>query len=137
MKIYLFVFAFLCYSLSCFSQAKQDKYGQDYFEGGLVSSSIPALPVMPAQKPVYMTILKYNTKDVWAGNLCVLEETRIMGFEYLVVCNPKVTFMTKVGTFFYNFGSNVTLTFKNGFGWRKRLKQKVDECRKNSGDYVW
>lgn len=137
MKIYSILLLLFYIQNFCFSQAKQDKYGQDYFEGGLVSSAVPVIPIPPTQKPVYMTILKYNTKDVWAGNLCVLEETHNMGFEYLVVCNPKVTFMTKVGTFFYNFGSNVTLTFKNGFGWRKRLRQKVDECRKNSGDYVW
>lgn len=137
MKIYSILLLLFCFQNFCFSQAKQDKYGQDYFEGGLVSSAVPVIPIPPTQKPVYMTILKYTTKDVWAGNLCVLEETHNMGFEYLVVCNPKVTFMSKVGTFFYNFGSNVTLTFKNGFGWRKRLRQKVDECRKNSGDYVW
>lgn len=137
MKIkYIYFLLFFTFQF-CFSQAKQDKYGQDYFEGGLVSNTIPVMPVPQTQKPVYMTLLKYNTKDVWAGNLCVLEETRNMGFEYLVVCNPKVKFMDKVGTFFYNFGTNVTLTFKNGFGWKKRLKHKVEECRKNSGDFVW
>lgn len=137
MKIYSIVFLIFITNFTCFSQAKQDKYGQDYFEGGLVSSAIPAVPVPPTQKPVYLTILKYSTKDVMAGNLCVLEETRNMGFEYLVHCNPNVTFMTKIGTFLYNFGTNINLTFRNGFGWRKRLKNKIEVCRKNSGDYVW
>lgn len=138
MKIkYKFIFLLLIVTLFCFGQAKQSKYATDEFEGGLVTNSVPAFPVPMTQKPVYMTLLKYSTRDVYAGNLCVLEQTQIMGFEYLVMCDSKVTFSTKIKTFFYNFGTNITLTTRNGFGWKKRLRTKVNECRKNSGDYVW
>lgn len=135
-NFYYFLLFFI-YCNNCLAQAKQSKYNDDFFEGGLVSNATPAFPVPMSQKPVYMTLLKYNTKDVYAGNLCVLEQTRVMGFEYLVMCSPKVKFKDKIKTIFYNFGTNLTITTRNGFGWKKRLRQKVEECKKNSGDYVW
>ncbi len=135
--LHFFLFLNIYLTIFCFGQAKQSKYADEGFDGGLVYNSTPAFPMPMTQKPVYMTLLKYSTKDVYAGNLCVLEQTRNMGFEYLVMCNPKVSFGDKIKTFFYNFGTNITLTTRNGFGWKKRLKTKVDECRKNSGDYVW
>lgn len=91
----------------------------------------------PNHEPAVLTLLKYDNKDVISGNMCVKEETTKMGFKFVVVCYPKVTFGDKIWVFFYNFGSNVELTFRNGFGWKSRLKDKIIDCRKTSGDFVW
>ena len=91
----------------------------------------------PNKTQPVLTLLKYDNKDVLSGNICVKEETVKMGFLYVVVCHPRVTLGNKIWVFFYNFGSNVELTFRNGFGWRGRLNEKIVECRRSSGDFVW
>jgi len=91
----------------------------------------------PNKTQPVLTLLKYDNKDVLSGNKCVKEETVKMGFQYVVVCHPRVTLGNKIWVFFYNFGSNIELTFRNGFGWKGRLNEKIVECRRSSGDFVW
>ncbi|MDX2188767.1 MAG: hypothetical protein SFY32_02790 [Bacteroidota bacterium] len=119
-----------------FGQAKQDKYGNEIFEGGFTSPS-PTLPPNPSRPEPVLLLLKLDNRDVMTGNECVREQTIKMGFEYLVICNRRTTFMNRVWVYFYNFGTNFELTFRNGFGWKSRLNEKIIECRRNSGDFVW
>ena len=140
LKITILVFftAFLSLSYSSFSQAKQNKDGEEYFDGG-VSNPKPLTPSSKeAARKKVVYILKYNNKGLLTGNACVKEETVKMGFEYMEVCNPNASnFFNRVWVGMYNFGTNVKLTFKNGPGWKGRLKKKIAACRRNSGDFVW
>ncbi|MDX2195231.1 MAG: hypothetical protein NW207_02345 [Cytophagales bacterium] len=119
-----------------YSQAKQDKY-QDTFDGGPMTTKAPLVPDNYAPQSRPLILLKYDNRDLLQGNACVREETLKMGFEYLVLCERQVRFSNRVYVYFYNFGTNFELTFRNGFGWKKRLKQKIVQCRRNSGDFVW
>jgi hypothetical protein len=130
----LFSFLFiLIFSGFAFGQAKQDKYGSETFEEGKQG----AVPNFRPEKQTLLTILKLDNRDIIAGNGCVREETAKMGFEYMVLCNRKITFGNKLWVFFYNFGTKTELTFRNGFGWQRRIKQKIRDCRRKSGDFVW
>ena len=131
-SLYSFV-CILIFSGLAFGQAKQDKYDNGTFEEGKQSD----IPNSWSEKQTLLTILKFDNRDIIAGNACVREETAKMGFEYLVLCNPKVTFGNKVWIFFYNLGTKTELTFRNGFGWQRRVKKKIKDCRRNSGDFVW
>lgn len=119
------------------AQAKQDKYGNEYFDGGWVASPTPEVPKSPYAQHAPLILLKYDNNGILMGNNCVREETLKMGFEYLVLCEKDVRWSNKVWIWFYNLGSHVELTFKNGFGWKSRLKKKIAECKRNSGDFIW
>ncbi len=135
MRYSLVLFIHLLLPAMAYSQAKQDKFqDSDSFEGGFLK---PNVPDIPARRHPLLKILKYDNKDLMTGNACVYEETVKMGFEYLVVCNKDVADNSKVWVFFYNLGTNIELTIKNGPGWRARLKKRIVECRRNSGDFVW
>jgi len=134
----LYFFTFFCFSIApkvCSSQAKQDKYQTEDFEGGMLNPS--PYPDIPAPKVPLLKILKYDNRNLMTGNACVHEETEKMGFEYLVVCNKDLAETNKLYVFFYNLGTNLELTFRNGPGWKLRLKQRIVECRRNSSDFVW
>ncbi len=134
---HIYFFIFFAFSLSpilCLSQAKQDKYQED-FEGGMLNPS--PYPDIPAPNVPLLKILKYDNRNLMTGNACVHEETEKMGFEYLVVCNKDIAETNKFYVFFYNLGTNLELTFKNGPGWKSRLKKRIVECRRHSSDFVW
>jgi hypothetical protein len=142
---YFFSF-FLLITILALGQAKQDKYGSEAESNAVFRAYTPSEGSVTFDKMKYenpntatqvLTLLKYDNKDLLMGNECVKEETVKMGFQYIVVCQPRVTFSNKVWLFFYNFGSNVELTFRNGFGWKKRLNEKIVECKRSSGDFVW
>lgn len=117
------------------AQAKQDKYMDEEFEGGILKPN--NFPDIPAPRPPLLKILKYDNKDLMTGNACVQEETTKMGFEYLVLCNKDLPTTNRLWVLIYNFGTNLELTFKNGPGWKLRLKKRIVECRKHSADFVW
>ena len=134
-KVYLIIFLFFLPTI-CFSQAKQNKDGEEFFDGGFTTPT-PTFPLNPTPHQPVLTILSLDNRNLMTGNECVREETIKMGFEYLVLCERNITFSNKVWVFFYNFNANFELTFRNGFGWKGRLRKKVNECRRNSGDFVW
>lgn len=134
MRLVISVFLMLLFNFLGFSQAKQEKYSEE-FEGGIVSPKAP--PVVLNQKVHLLKILKYDNKGLLSGNNCVAEETAKMGFEFLIVCNKDYESTRPLYVFFYNFGTRLELTFKNGPGWSMRLKQKIKECKRNTADWVW
>ena len=81
-------------------------------------------------------IIKNNTKGILYGNPCMNEETRRMGFEY-VVQTPGLP--GSLGTFrrlWNNFWTKARLTFTNTPFWKLILKSRVKDCRERSGDRV-
>jgi hypothetical protein len=146
-KYYLLAIFLTFCSSAVFAQAKQDKYGNEIPNTDVYRTYSPELEGSvtfdklkydnPNKTQPVLTLLKYDNKDMLSGNICVKEETVKMGFQYVVVCQPKVTIWNKAWVFFFNFGSNVELTFRNGFGWKGRLNDKIIECRRSSGDFVW
>lgn len=125
----------MVFSIFCFSQAKQNKYQDEDFEGGILKPA--PYPNIPTPKPPILKLLKYDNKDLLTGNACVHDETVKMGFEYLVICNKDIEQTNRLYVFFYNLGTNIELTFKNGPGWKFRLKKRIVECRRQSSDFVW
>lgn len=89
----------------------------------------------PKEKNIRL-IIKNDTKGILYGNPCMNEETRRMGFEY-VVQTPGLP--GSLGTFrrlWNNFWTKARLTFTNTPFWKLILKKRVKDCRQRSGDMV-
>lgn len=75
-------------------------------------------------------------KGILLGNRCMEEATREMGFRYEVVPKEGPGSKTHEGVFFHNLGVKTILLFKNGPFWSIRLKKRMKECRRKTGDYM-
>lgn len=77
-------------------------------------------------------VFKQDTKNLMYGNICVIEHTHKMGFEYVVEHNNTGAW----GNFFHNRISYLRIMFKNGLFWRHKLKLRIQDCTQASGDFV-
>jgi hypothetical protein len=134
MKIVFHIFILFFLQFSCFAQAKQEKI-YDSFDGGKLLPKPP--PVSMNKQKTILKILKYDNRGLMHGNPCVAEETAKLGFEYLIVCNKDYKDAKPLYVFFYNLGTRIKLTLKNGPGWSIRLKKKIKACKRSTADFVW
>lgn len=81
-------------------------------------------------------IIKKNTREILYGNKCVEEYTRDMGFMYLVIPKGQPGYESELDRFFHNFGAKAKLFFTKGPFWKLRVKKRIKECRKKTGDFV-
>ena len=81
-------------------------------------------------------VVKNDTKETLAGNLCFEEATRDMGFQYLAV--PKGQPFNKNGfsKWWHNFGVKSMMVLKNGPFWKMKVNKKYEDCKYGSGDFV-
>lgn len=81
-------------------------------------------------------IIKNDTKETLAGNLCFEEEIRKMGFQYLAV--PKGQAPNKSGwsRWWHNFGAKSMIILKNGPWWKSKVNKKYKACKFGSGDFT-
>jgi hypothetical protein len=84
----------------------------------------------------YLSILKRDTQGTGIGNKCVEDQTKKMGFRYMLVPKQGPGSRTGAGVFLHNGGTKFLLFFRNGPLWTIRLKKKVKECRRKTGDYM-
>lgn len=83
-------------------------------------------------------IALYSTEPtkVLLGNECVSSFTREMGFEYVYPFTSPGAPQNNLHIFFANSMRHVTLTFKNGLGWKRKVKKRIEQCRTSSGDFA-
>ncbi len=90
----------------------------------------------PEGEKNYLTILKRNTRGTGIGNKCVEDQTMKMGFRYMLVPKQGPGSRSGAGVLLHNAGAKFLLFFRNGPLWTVRLKKKVKECRRKTGDYI-
>ena len=83
-----------------------------------------------------MTIYKRKVEGLLTGNKCVEDQTEKMGFNYVLIPKEGPGSKTATGVFLHNLGTRFLLMFRNGPFWSLRLKKKVKECRRKTGDYM-
>lgn len=136
-------FFFRLFSVSVFScflwinTAFSQKSDKDYFP--TPNTVIGAKPDPKKQKEKEKQIryiVKNDTKETLAGNLCFEEVTMKMGFLYLAV--PKGQPYNKNGfsRWRHNFGVKFIILFKNGPFWKMKVNKKYKECKYGSGDFM-
>ncbi|WP_436515373.1 hypothetical protein [Ekhidna sp. To15] len=84
----------------------------------------------------YGVIYVPNGDKILYGNLCVLEETHKMGFEYLVEPTNIAGSKTWKGKFVNNLWVKTKLVVTRSPFWKLILNKKIKKCRVLSGDLV-
>jgi len=77
-----------------------------------------------------------NANDILYGNRCALEETRKMGFEYVVEPYGLPGSKTRTGKFLNNLLVKTKLVVTRSPFWKVILRKRINNCRSMSGDLV-
>lgn len=130
MKALLFSCLLLC-SLSAFGQKGNTQPPPS------TNTSRDAWIENPSKRgKTYFSILKRGSEGTLTGNKCVEDRTQKMGFRYVLVPKKGPGSRSGAGVFLHNAGTKFLLFFRNGPFWSVRLKKKVKECRRKTGDYM-
>lgn len=68
------------------------------------------------------------------GNPCAEEVMRYYEFHYEIV--PRQQGISGSRYFFHNTWANIKLFFKNGPGWKRKMRKMIERCRIKTGDFV-
>lgn len=90
----------------------------------------------PVKKKHLLALIKNKPKNTLAGNKCMDEVTKSMGFEYVLQPKGSAGNRTELGRLVHNFGVKMALIFKNGPFWKFKLKKRRKECKDKTADYV-
>jgi len=96
---------------------------------------IPGKNLRNTNKSLHYIIVK-DTKSTLAGNKCVMEITRKMGFEYLPLHKGSPEYQTEWGRFLHNFQVKFLLFFTRGPFWKFKVKKAIKDCRRKTGDFM-
>ena len=129
----LIVFSYSLWINAAFSQ-ETDK---DYFP--TPNTLIDAKPDPKKQKEKEKRIryiIKNDTRETLAGNLCFEEVTTKMGFQYLAVPKGQPPNKNGFSRWWQNFGVKFMILLKNGPFWKMKVNKKYEECKYGSGDFI-
>ena len=132
----LFILAIFLFPLWVKSAHSQDAHKKYFPTPNTVTDAKPDPKKQKAKEKRIRYIVKNDTKETLAGNLCFEEVTTKMGFQYLSV--PKGQPYNKNGfaRWWHNLGVKFILIFKNGPFWKMKVNKKYKECRYSSGDFA-
>jgi len=77
----------------------------------------------------------YNMREVLYGNPCVSEVTRHFGFEYIPAFDSPDEPRNDLSIFAHNLFTSLSITFRHGFFWKRKVKKRIRYCAENSGDF--
>jgi hypothetical protein len=83
----------------------------------------------------YTAIYVSNPQSVLYGNYCVTEYTHKLGFEYIPTQSYFKGRPHGLNIRWHNFKANWRLNLKQGLGWRKRVRKRIAQCKRSSGDF--
>ena len=98
-----------------------DFYNAEKFEGNL--------------KNRYRYLYAYNMKKVLYGNQCVTDVTRKFGFEYIPAFDSAEEKRNDLEIWGHNFITNIAITFRHGFLWKRKVRKRIKYCAESSGDF--
>jgi len=83
-----------------------------------------------------LALYTYHPTNYLVGNACVTEYTKVLGFGYTYPFTFPNQSPNRLYSFVHNAYVHIRLTRRLGFGWKRKLKQRVRQCRISSGDYT-
>lgn len=135
MKQTLFSVILISMSLTCLAQ-KQKTIREEMPTENLEMRKDSNKRANRSKRTNYPLIYVPNGDKILYGNLCVLEETHKMGFEYLVEPPNINGSKTWKGKFLNNLWVKTKLVVTRSPFWKLILKKKIRRCREMSGDLV-
>ena len=81
-----------------------------------------------------LRIYTLHPDEKLVGNECVSSLTREFGFEYTYPFDVPGEQPNKLKIFFSNMFNTLSITLRNGFGWKKRVNKRIDQCKLSSGE---
>jgi len=118
--------------ISCGSQKSKKK---DPFAFSSTTDFYNAEKFEGAQKVRYRYLYAYNMKKVLYGNQCVHDVTRKFGFEYIPAFDSAEEKRNDLEIWAHNFVTNIAITFKHGFLWKRKVRKRIKYCAESSGDF--
>lgn len=123
-------------------QTRKQRKALEQLENYKVEKELPtyATDYTPTPAPElsqkrYWEIYTWFPTEMLVGNACVQEYTRLMGFEYVPAFDIPGQELSSGTIFFRNLKVKTRVLFKNGPGWKRRVKRRIKQCREASGDF--
>lgn len=132
LRIFFFLFFFLLFSVEGFCQRSKPR---DYTYSS-TTDYYDAAKYEKQRQAVFVPLYCKDPTRVLLGNECVMGFTRSMGFEYVYPFTAPGAPKNDLHIFFSNTVRSIGLTFKNGFGWKRKVRRRIDQCRTSSGDFT-
>jgi hypothetical protein len=82
-----------------------------------------------------LAMYTYRPNDFLVGNNCVTEYTKTLGFEYTYPFTQPNEQPNHLYSFFHNVHTHMRLTRRLGFGWKRKVKRRIKQCKTSSGDF--
>ena len=135
--VYFVLYFSFCISLLTHAQPKTKK--EDYARGTSSTTSrsrdryvkdrytnrFKSLPV----------IVKYSSKGLMYGNLCVKEVSVKMGFEYMISPEQNLSSDERISNGWNNFKTKTRMFFRHGPWWKLKFNHRLRKCRKLTMDH--
>ncbi len=129
----LSVFSFVFLTNNVFSQEADTNY---FPTPNTLSGAKPDPKKQKEKEKKVRFIVKNDTKETLAGNLCFEEVTLKMGFQYLAVPKGQPFNENGFSRWRHNFGAKFMILLKNGPFWKTKVNKKYKECKYGSGDFM-
>ena len=81
-------------------------------------------------------IVTTDLRNIGYGNRCVTEATHKLGFTYVPMPISEVERKSAFYYFIHNQAARFKVTLKNGPFWQHKLKKRIKECRRTTGDFT-
>ncbi len=81
-------------------------------------------------------IVTTNLRNIGYGNRCVTEATHKLGFTYVPMPINEVERRSAFYYFMHNQAARFKVTLKSGPFWQHKLKKRIKECRRTTGDFT-
>jgi hypothetical protein len=88
------------------------------------------------RQTTFVALYSKKPTKVLLGNECVSSFTRELGFEYVYPFTSPGAPQNDLHIFFSNTVHQIGLTFKNGLGWKRKVRKRIEQCRTSSGDFT-
>jgi hypothetical protein len=136
--VYVFVLAVFAACSSCASSKKPNRFS--FVDESLVKE-LPtyntwySLPPKPPKQ--YFRIIYVENSTEWLiGNPCVTQYTAERGFMLAPYTDFPKRNPSEIKVWYENLPTKWSLFFRYGPFWKSKLRNRVEQCRKSSGDFV-
>jgi hypothetical protein len=128
----ILLIAGLFFMISCASQKSKKK---DPFVFSSTTDFYNAEKFEGEQRIRFRYLYAYNMKKVLYGNQCVNDVTRKFGFEYIPAFDSAEEKRNDLEIWAHNFMTNIAITLKHGFFWKRKVRKRIKYCAESSGDF--
>lgn len=132
-SFFLSSICFLCIQNEALAQKKKK---DDPFKFSSTTDYYNAERFEATEKSRFRYLYAYNMNKVLYGNQCVTDITHHYGFEYIPAFDSAQEPRNDLQIWMHNFVTNVAITCRHGFFWKRKVKKRIKFCAESSGDFI-